>query len=146
MASLAVVALSILATLAPMRADPLDYPGGYRLEFVWDQFAKVRYPSWEPELLILAALCGMIPAVVHAVRAMAASRVPWWMPIMAAGVHLAGRTALFDWYALFCYSPPWTRWQRLAFLGAAASVSSLAIQAYIIMKLRMRKWEERTAT
>jgi len=141
MASLAVVALSILATIAPMLAEPLDCPGGYQLEFVWDQFAKFGYPSWEAEFLVFVAFCGLIPAVVHAVRAISVSRVPLWTLIVAAGMHLAGRVALFDWYALYRYLPPWAPWhvdpwRRLAFMGAAASVCSLAIQAYIIVNAK----------
>lgn len=146
-ASLAVVLLSILATIAPMLAEPLDCPGGYRLEFVWDQFAKIKYPSWEAEFLVFIAFCGLVPAVVHGIRAIGRARVPLWALVAAASLHLAGRTGMFDWYNLYRYWPPWAPWhvdpwRRLAFMGAAASICSLAIQVNIIFTEGDKRWEE----
>jgi len=99
--SLLVVLLHAFATATPIFAEPLDCPGGYQLEFIWDQIPKVGEPSITPGLMLVAFSCGVVALLIHAVRFMRLTWTPLWLLVAALLLHLLGRTLFVDWGLLY---------------------------------------------
>jgi antitoxin MazE len=65
-ASVAVALLNLVAVVSPIRADALDTPGGYNLEFVWNHFHWLSRPLNFEVLFLLGGGMLVFGAVANA--------------------------------------------------------------------------------
>jgi len=138
-ASGAVVLLNLLALVSPVRADGLDMPGGYRLEFLWHQFHWLKRPLNFEVLFVVGAAMLLFGIFVHTVRTVSKSRM-LGLITAAFAAQLVTRL-LIDIVEIMHYCPPFRQdpWRAFAFLGGLSCLTSLCIQAAIVVQTFGRK-------
>jgi hypothetical protein len=142
-ASVAVALLNLVAVVSPIRADALDTPGGYNLEFVWHQFHWLNRPLNFEVLFLLGGGMLVFGTVVHSVRVMSKNRMLGFV-IVAFVAQLTTRL-LVDVALVTRYHPPFHQdpWRVLAFVGGLACLISLCVQAAMVVQGTRNKTENK---
>ncbi|NQT19577.1 MAG: hypothetical protein HQ592_07725 [Planctomycetes bacterium] len=138
-ASGVVAFLNLVALVSPIRADALDMPGGYDLEFVWHQFRWLKRPLNLEILFVVGGAILVCTFLVHIIRVMSKTTMLVWITV-AFAAQLVSRM-LVDITRVMLYYPPFHHdpWRAFAFIGALACLTSLCIQAAIIVQAFRKK-------
>ena len=141
-ASLGIAVLSLWAVLMPLRADPMEHIGGYRLEFTWHQVRWLTRPFNFEILYLLGGAALLLACVYYSVCFLRLVRLSVFWPCLCLAACIAFRSWCVDVALVSCYSPPFygDEWRMLAFAGGIASLLGVAAQIAVVVGVyRLRK-------
>jgi len=143
LASGGVVLLNLVALLSPIRADLLEMPGGYRLEFIWHEFHWIKRPLNFEILFLIGAIMLFFGIAVHFARVVFKTRMLRWMTAAFAAQLVT--STIVDLSRVSHYHPPFHLhpWHAFAFIGGIFGLTSICVQAGIVIMAFRRKAHRR---